>query len=232
MINSSIQYGSKKIEYSVRFSSRKSLGITVTPDMYVYVIAPNGATLARISEIVRKRAPWILKQQIYFLAFYPKQPPRRYISGETHLYLGRQYRLKVRKGRKESVRMFGRYIEVTAFDKARVKPLVKAWYLRQARLKLDLYAEECAERFRKYNVKPAATCIQVMSKRWGSCTPHGKIILNPELIKAPRGCIEYVIVHELCHLVHRNHNKKFIDLQTRELSGWEKWKARLETIMA
>ena len=67
-----------------------------------------------------------------------------------------------------------------------------------------------------------------MPTRWGSCTPSGKIILNPELIKANRKCIEYVIIHELCHLIHHNHNTNFFKLQTKEMPDWEKWKIKLE----
>ncbi|MBC7383778.1 MAG: M48 family metallopeptidase [Bacteroidia bacterium] len=74
--------------------------------------------------------------------------------------------------------------------------------------------------------------IRSMPTRWGSCTTIGKIILNPELIKAPKGCIEYVIIHELCHLIHRNHTQKFIDLQSKEMPGWEKWKMKLEKLLA
>jgi len=70
-----------------------------------------------------------------------------------------------------------------------------------------------------------------MRTRWGSCTPKGKIILNPELIKAPKACIEYVIVHELCHLVHKNHSQKFFDLQKKEMPDWEKWKNKLERLL-
>jgi len=65
-----------------------------------------------------------------------------------------------------------------------------------------------------------------------SCTPKGKIILNPELIKAPKGCIEYVIIHELCHLIHHDHTQKFIDLQSKEMKDWEKWKMKLEKLLA
>jgi predicted SprT family Zn-dependent metalloprotease len=71
-----------------------------------------------------------------------------------------------------------------------------------------------------------------MPTRWGSCTPKGKIILNPELIKAPKGCIEYVIIHELCHLIHHDHTQKFLDLQTKEMKDWEKWKMKLEKLLA
>lgn len=68
-----------------------------------------------------------------------------------------------------------------------------------------------------------------MPTRWGSCTPKGKVILNPELIKAPKGIIEYVIIHELCHLIHHNHTKSLYDLQEKIMPDWKKWKERLET---
>ena len=70
-----------------------------------------------------------------------------------------------------------------------------------------------------------------MNNRWGSCTNNGKMILNTELIKAPRPCIEYVIKHELCHLVYRNHTKAFYELLSNEMPEWEKWKNKLEQIM-
>jgi len=71
-----------------------------------------------------------------------------------------------------------------------------------------------------------------MKLRWGSCSANGNIILNPELIKAPKACIEYVIIHELCHLLHRNHTKAFFALQSRVMPDWEKWKNKLENFMA
>ena len=71
-----------------------------------------------------------------------------------------------------------------------------------------------------------------MEKRWGSCTRNGKITLNPEMIKAPKACIEYVMVHELCHLVHHNHTRDFYDLQSRMFPDWQKWKDKLEKTLA
>ncbi len=100
MINQFIQFGSKKIEYQVLFSERKTLGITVDPEMEIIVKSPIGVSLEKIEEKVRKKAPWILKQQDYFLGFFPKMPKRKFISGETHLYLGRAYLLKSKQKRK------------------------------------------------------------------------------------------------------------------------------------
>lgn len=228
----SIQFGSKKIVFHLSYSDRKSLGISVTPEMEVVVKAPEGVSLEKIKERVKKRAPWIMKQQRFFLAFYPKQTERRYISGETHLYMGRQYLLKVTKAAKDSVHYKGRFVEVQTNDKAKAKVLLKNWYKEKSKDKFAEIAEPLIQRFKKYKVEPIGLFIQEMPKRWGSCTPKGKIILNPELIKAPKACIEYVIIHELCHLVHHDHTQKFMDLQTKEMPDWEKWKIKLETLLA
>lgn len=232
MIACKIEFGSKTIAYSVLFSERSTLGITVDPEMEVFVKAPIGTTLEKISEKVRKKAPWILKQQHYFLGFYPKLTKRKFISGETHFYMGRQYQLKVTQSENEEVKYKGRSIEVITPAKDKVEELLKAWYREKAKIKFAEIAEPIIERFKKYNVEPTALYIQEMSKRWGSCTPKGKIILNPELIKAPKACIEYVITHELCHLVYHDHTQKFIDLQTKEMPDWEKWKEKLEKLLA
>jgi predicted metal-dependent hydrolase len=228
LITDSIQFGSKTIEYSLTFSKRKSLGITVTPEMEVQVKAPEETPLEKIQEKVRKRAPWILKQLSYFLSFHPKTPARKYVSGETHLYLGRQYLLKVTIAKKNEVKYKGRSIEVFTNNKEKVKGLLKQWYRNRAKLKFAEIAEPLIERFKKYGVEPSGLYIQEMPTRWGSCTPKGKIILNPELLKAPKPCIEYVIIHELCHLVHHNHSAAFLALQSREMADWEKWKGVLE----
>jgi predicted metal-dependent hydrolase len=200
--------------------------------MEVLVKAPVGAALEKIKEILRKKAPWIIKQQSFFLSFHPKTTVRNYVGGETHLYMGRQYLLKIIVGEENGVKNKGRYIEVTTKDKTKVKELVVEWYREHAKKKFVEIAEPLIERFRKYQVEPTGLHIQEMSKRWGSCTPKGKIILNPELIKAPKGCIEYVIIHELCHLIYHDHTQKFLDLQTREMPDWEKWKTKLENLLA
>jgi len=232
MMMASIQFGSKQIDFQIEYSDRKTLGITVTPDMDVLVKAPNDSTISKIEEKIKKKAPWIIKQQSFFLAYHPKTTERKYISGETHLYLGRQYLLKVEENYKESVKLKGKYIIVKTHDKSRVKQLVNNWYLEHARSKFHSTAQPLIEKFKKYKVEPSSIVLREMPTRWGSCTPKGKIILNPELIKAPKGCIEYVIVHELCHLIHHDHTQKFIDLQTKEMKDWEKWKTKLERLLA
>ncbi len=227
-----IQFGSKKIDFSLEYSNRKSLGITVTPELNVLVKAPIDTSMDKVKEKLRKKAPWIIRQQSFFLSFHPKTPARKFIGGETHLYLGRQYRLKIQIGKDESVKLKGKFIEVTTYEKTRAKQLVREWYLQNAKTKFHSIAKPLIEKFKKHKVEPSSIVFRDMPTRWGSCTPKGKIILNPELIKAPKGCIEYVIIHELCHLMHHDHTQKFIDLQTKEMRDWEKWKTKLEKLLA
>ncbi|HPI31347.1 MAG TPA: SprT family zinc-dependent metalloprotease [Bacteroidales bacterium] len=227
-----IQFGSKQIDFKLEYSNRKTLGITVTSDMNIKVTAPAGSSLEMIKEKLRKKAPWIIRQQSYFLSYHPKTPPRKFIGGETHFYLGRQYLLKINIGKAETIKLKGKYLEVSTPDKSRVKHLVEEWYLNHARLRFASIAQPLIDTFKKYKVHPSSIVLREMPTRWGSCTPKGKIILNPELIKAPKPCIEYVIIHELCHLVHHDHTQKFIDLQTKEMPDWERWKNKLEKLLS
>lgn len=228
----SIQFGSRLIDFRLEYSNRKSLGITVTPEMDVLVKAPSQTSIEKVKEKIKKRAPWIIKQQSFFLTFQPKTPARKFKGGETHLYLGRQYRLKIVNGKTETVKLKGKFIEVTTPNHSKTKQLVNNWYYENARTKFEEIAKPLIEKFRRHKVSPSSIVLRDMPTRWGSCTPKGKIILNPELIKAPKGCIEYVIIHELCHLIHHDHTQRFSDLQTKEMKDWEKWKTKLEKLLA
>ena len=240
-----IKFGSKVIDFRLEYSDRKSLGITVTPEMEVLVKAPLETSLEKVKEKIRKKAPWILKQQSFFLSFQPKTPQRKFISGETHLYLGKQYRIKMIQDKigmtNDQVKLRGQYFEVYTENKKDIKELLENWYHKKATEKLAEIAKPLIESFYERNEKKIPynlsfitqhLSLKKMPTRWGSCTPKGKIILNPELIKAPKGCIEYVIIHELCHLIHHDHTQKFIDLQTKEMKDWAKWKMKLEKLLA
>jgi len=243
-----LKYGSQIIEFELTYTDRKTLGITVNPDLSVQVKAPLDAKRDKIFKKVEKRASWILEQKRYFLAFEPSNIEYLYKSGETHYYLGRRYQLKIetinedpsnpRHPRsiksQDEVLYRGNNLLIKTIDRSpdNVKKLLDNWYRERAKIKFAEYAEPLIERFKKYDVAPKNLLVQQMKYRWGSCTAKGNIILNPELIKAPIPCIEYVIIHELCHLVHRNHTKAFYALQSREMPDWEKWKMKLERFMA
>ena len=228
----SIEFGASLISFELAFVPRKTLGITVLPNKEVIVKAPVGATLESVQKKVRKRASWILRQQNYFDQFLPRPTPKQYVSGESHLYMGRQYLLEVKIGQPESVKYAGAHITVIAKKRDRVENLLSEWYRIHAERKFAEIARPIIEDFQKYGVKPHGIFMKHMPTSWGKYTSDGKIFLNPELIKAPRGCIEYVMIHELCHLVHPNHSQKFYQLLSKEMPEWQKWKERLEVFLS
>lgn len=226
-----ISFGSEKISYSLEYRNRKSLVISVHPDLTVSVIAPEGQSIEKISARVKKRAPWILKQRHYFSKFLPKQPARRYVSGETHKYLGRHYRLKVIASKIPRVRLKRGYLIVHTQDRndsTAIKKLVTAWYRIQAEKHFNQSLKRCFPLFKRLQISIPEIRIKQMSKRWGSCTSSGTVYLNPDLIKAPRQCIDYVMVHELCHLKIRDHSKQYYRLLKKVMPDWEKRKSALE----
>lgn len=234
LLMESVSYGSRRIDFQVRRVDRKTLAIEVHPDSSVQLIAPENSSLADLKKKVVKRGKWIVKQQAYFETFLPATPKREYVSGETHLYLGKCYILKVEQGNKNSVKLRGGKIEVVdkVLQQEKIKEVLAAWYYRLAKKRFEIILEQAVRKFALEQIEIPPMEIKRMQKRWGSCTADGKIILNPELIKANSKCIEYVVVHELCHLVIPAHNKDFYRLLEEKMPNWERWKDKLERVMA
>ena len=225
-----IQYGRKKINYDLSYSSRKTLAIDVHPDLSVAVTAPKDATDSAVKEKIQKRASWIIKQQRFFENYLPTIPPRRYVSGESHRYLGRQYRLRVHKGAEDAVRMARGQINVylkNPKDKSRIKPLVVGWFRQRSEIVFREIFDSVVAKAVRYGIEADDFETRRMRNRWGSCTREGRILLNPDLIIAPKMCIEYVIVHELCHLQEYNHSPKFYRLLKKIMPDWEQRRERL-----
>lgn len=231
-----IAYGSEEIKFQLRRSSRKTLAIHVHPDLTVDVVAPADAPLERIYAKVRERARWILSQLRYFTQFLPRTPERQYLPGETHRYLGRQYRLKVEEGSPGGVKLTRGFLTVTSpspGDQAVTRKLVEAWFLAHARERYAERLEACLKPFPEPEVvRPTGLLIRELAGRWGSMTPAGRLVLNRRLIQAPVGCIDYVIVHELCHREHAHHGPAFWQLLDRVMPDWERRKVRLEQAMS
>ncbi len=228
-----IVFGTESIAYEIRFlPTRRTLGIEVHPDLSVVVRAPADCDPDTIQARVGKRAPWISKQLTNFQRYSPRTPARQYVSGETHLYLGRQYRLKVVAGEPASVKMNRGHLVLTLPGKAdpdRVKAILHRWYLDHARHVFIAVLEEFLSRFKGHQ-RPRLI-VRAMQSRWGSLSQAGTMTLNANLVRAPRACIEYVVAHELCHLKHRDHDAGFFRLLGQVMPDWEKRKQRLETAL-
>lgn len=227
-------YGERRIPYRLRFSDRKRLRITVRPDLSVVTDAPSRFSEEEAREAIRSKARWILRQLASFEEFHPMPAPYKFVSGETFVYLGRQYRLKVGSGALAPAKLRGRFLHVTVPDKTdakAVKRALDAWYRARAGEVFHRYLKSCVEIGRRHGIAEPTLTIRDMRTRWGSCTAAGLITLNLKLILAPVHCIEYVIMHELCHLVHHDHSPRFYRLLRRCMPDWEKRRALLKKVV-
>ena len=226
-----LQYGNTVIAYELTYADREKLAIHVHPDVSVSVEAPLGSNFPHVEEKVRKRASWIVKQQRKFRRYSFEIPQRQYVSGESHRYLGRQYRLRVIKDDVfvEVIRMDRGIITMFLNSKSpeHVKKVLDGWMRERARV---IFAERVTEwhpRFERYDILYPQVIVRRMKSRWGSCTAAGKITLNLKLIQVPKRLIDYIIVHELCHLVEHSHAPAFYALISRIMPDWEERKEKL-----
>lgn len=229
-MGNTISYGTTNIKYSVKHTNRKTLAIEVHPDNSVWVIAPLDTKVEDIQSRVEKKAPWIAKQQRFFNGRPEKALQPEWISGENFYYLGRQYRLKIHKGVVD-VKLAGKYLNVTVEDKdnkTQIATLVNTWYLKHARTKFEERKNLLLPILEKENLKMNSLLIRKLDKRWGSCTKKGNIVINADLIKAPINCIDYVLIHEICHLKYHDHSNKFWTLLNKYCPDWVKIKDKLE----
>lgn len=230
-----LKYGGCEIPFRINQAERSKLTINVFPDMRVEVLAPVSKPLDSILARVDRRTQWIVKQWRYFEQYQPTQPERRYVSGETHVYLGRQYRLKVAKASVSDVKLIGRYFRVQHSDpgdSSAISDLLQDWYIRHAKAlftgRIDYWLLECLALSLP---EPPSVLVRPMTRRWGSCSKKETITFNVDLVKVPLVYIDYVIVHELCHLKIHNHSPAFYRLLTRCMPDWQVRKKRLEALV-
>ena len=232
-----LTWGTDTIRYEVRFlASRQTLAIEVHPDSRVLVRAPLGCPEALIVERVQKRAGWISRQLAEFERYRPRTPTRQYINGESHLYLGRQYRLKLVPGDAASVKLTRGQLLVTLpgepepeRSRDHIRALLHRWYLDRARAVFTEVLDASLLQFK--GVASPRLIVRAMQSRWGSLSRAGTMTLNVNLVRAPRPCIEYVVVHELCHSNHRDHDARFFKLLGQVMPDWEQRKQRLEAAL-
>lgn len=217
-------------DYHLILEKRKTIAVTVYPNQSVVVKAPSRAKVERIEDFIRRKYRWIRKQQRYFSKFKPRAP-KQYVPGETFRYLGRSFKLLVKKTSDEPrvSLQHGTLIVYSHAPKNRLitKKLLDGWYHQKASDVFTQRLEACFSLF-DYEEMPRLT-FRSLKSRWGSYSRKtNRIMLNLDLIQATKAHIDYVIIHELCHVTHLNHGKAFYDLQKSKLPNWEKLKTELE----
>ena len=226
-----VQYGKQRIGFSLELTARRNLSITVEPNLTIRVTAPPHADIEAVRKRVLKRARWIISQRIRFATYLPKPPAATHRSGESIRYLGRQYRLRVSNADEECVVITKLGIEVSVREsspKDRASVLLDEWFDARARTYLAKRFERCLELVRVHGIQSSGFALRRMPKRWGSCTMKRQLLLNPDLVRTPPQCIDYVIVHELCHLAEHGHTHAFYRLLGKVMPDWQQRKARLE----
>ncbi|RDU63597.1 M48 family peptidase [Helicobacter didelphidarum] len=209
----------------------KSISLKVRPNGEIILTTPKQMQEKYIKSILEKRAKWIEEKRAFFASYATTK--REYVSGEDFYYRGRRYRIKLTQARKESIKLTSGYLELCVRDKndfIHKEKMIYEWYHQKALLCFFQLIEQYKKMIDyKGNIH---ITIRKMKTRWGSCNASkSSISLNIELIKKPKECIEYVILHELTHLIHPNHSKDFYKFLSCYMSDWRERKERLNKPM-
>lgn len=233
----SFHYGDDLIvvERAERLHASGKVLIKVHPDCRVVALAPQETDNAVVLEAVKKRSRWIYEQLRAFRKQREHHAPRKYVSGESHYYLGKQYLLKVIETSEtpQCVKLLRGKLEVTLRERSaeKTQQLMNSWYKSKAKETFAKRLDAMLEQTLWVKERPAVR-IRTMQTQWGSCSPNGRITLNPQLVKVPRDCIDYVILHELCHIAEHNHSERFYRLMNQVMPNWESIKDRLDNMAA
>ncbi len=217
-------------QYFVEQKTTKTIKYKVYPDLTIKVIVPKEISELELQTRIEKKKLW-LKKSIEFYAQNQTLPEQSYKSGSSIKYLGRQYRLKIEESNIRSVKLKGKYIIITTPTKEEqlIHDFIYEWYRIHAYSIFKRIASKCIKKLEKYDINYPDIFIRMMKKRWGSCIQKkNKIILNLSLIKESTQSIEYVIMHELCHLKYAKHNRQFYTLFSIVMPDWQIRKKKLE----
>lgn len=195
----------------IRTDRSKSASIEVI-DGIVNVIVPQSISKKRIEDLIKARTTWI-RQKLKLQASVVVPKAKEYVNGESFTYLGRNYRLKCVKSATGDVKLKNGYLNVPVADAMREEKLtgflrtsLEQWYFSKA-------LEKLKEKTKRYSeilgVKPISVSIKEYKSRWGSCSTNGEVTYNWRIIIAPHHIVDYIVVHELCHLLEHNHGPKY-----------------------
>jgi predicted metal-dependent hydrolase len=226
----SYQYGTERIEFDVIFRKRKTLSIEVEAPSVITVIAPEGRTEEEILQSVKTKSKWIVQKLFEIREIEYRKYDKQYINGEAFLYMGRNYSLQIildEKVRLPETKLSRGKLCVTSYSKeeAVIKKAIENWYWDKAKEKVKERVKYYQSQF---DVKPKRIMIKDQLKRWGSCTKDQQLFFNWKCIMAPSPVLDYIVVHEMCHMVYMNHSKEFWGLLKRVLPAYEQWKEWLK----
>ncbi|SDX41519.1 M48 family metallopeptidase [Paenibacillus sp. PDC88] len=229
-----IVYANRTIEFVIERKKVKNVNLNIKPDMTIMVSASEKVPLNFIYDYVKGKGAWILKNVKTFENVQPyKQSEREYVSGESYKYLGKQYRLRVEKtNEEEKVKYYRGFIILMVKDPSnhtRKVKLMDDWYREKATKIFEKSLNKQYPLVQKYGIQKPRIDLRVMKARWGSALIESNtILLNSELIKAPKHCIDYVVLHELIHFQYNDHKDSFYNMLCSLMPDWERRKAMLD----
>ena len=213
---------------TLRGSERRRLALIVKPDLSIECRFPRRSSIEVIERFVRSRKNW-LQRTIRKVSLRPQPVARTYEQGSRQPFLGVEYGLSLRTANNVQVRLSQGELQLAYRKPAsttNVSRVLHHWYGRQAK---RIFAERLSYCQQSFPRGPACKgmIVRKMKSRWGSCSSAGLITLNSRLVEYPLKVIDYVIFHELCHLVHFNHNAGFYQLLTDKMPDWQEQRALL-----
>ncbi|NCB41470.1 MAG: M48 family peptidase [Clostridia bacterium] len=221
----------QKMECRVIYRKRKTLCIQVRPPGDVTVISPKGKTEAEILWLVQSKAKWIQKKLSEMQRIEALNTENKYVDGEAFSYLGQRYILQVRvhqKYKRLQVKIEERNLVVytSKIEPESTRAALEVWYKKQA---MEVIKERIAYYQNVIQIKPSQIVVKKQQKRWGSCTSKHKLLFNFRCVMLPHSILDYIVVHELCHLLQLNHSKEFWRLVEEILPDYKQRKQWLRT---
>lgn len=209
-----------EINYSIQYSNRKTLSIIVERDRSVVVHAPLNVSKELIEKEVSKRRYLLLKKINSPQKYERPKPRKEFVSGESLMFLGKNYKMEVVQENINGVRFDNKFY-INKSNQNKAEQLFRDWYFKQAEEKIIPKVKYHAK-----NLGVAYKAIKILDLkyRWGSCTPKDHINFNWRIIKAPIAVIDYIIVHELAHLIESNHTLEFWNIVSVQLPHYEQAK--------
>ncbi|WP_281092526.1 M48 family metallopeptidase [Fusibacter bizertensis] len=223
-----IKYGTQTIEFTVTYSKRKTIEIGVEPPNAVSVVAPEEIDDDILIKHVKSKAKWIVQKLYEIKEIQSQHIDREYVNGEAFMYLGRNYTLEIvddQSLKKPVTKLFqGKFIIYTPTrESTKLKASMVGWYRHKT---LEKVNERIVFYQKYFDLKPADVRVKEQKKRWASCTSKGELIFNWRCVMAPSWVLDYVVVHEMCHLQVMDHSKEFWSLVERIMPDYDnrrKW---------
>jgi predicted metal-dependent hydrolase len=219
------------IDYKIVYSRRRSIGISVSPDSGVTVRAPYRTSIKTIDNLIISKSAWIIKHLENYKSAVRINNHKIYTEGVPVLFRGKEHQIRIIESKTYFVKLNENFIEIGLRNIEEGKNaglMLEKWFRVIAEGIFRKKFEEVLLRFRNYNFAPAEFVVRALKRRWGSCSSKGKITISSELVKLDDIYLEYVILHELCHLRHHNHGKEFYKILSEVLPYWKQRRSELK----